>query len=441
MTRTRHAAARIQRLLLPAPPAPETAPGSRRTGRDRAVGASVFAGALMVGLAVYGPAHLQEHPPAWAEAADLPLGMLACCSLWWRRTHPLGVALLAVPSMLLSASAFGAGTVITLNLALRAPGAQAAAVLGVFVTASQTNVWLVVPGDERGWQMAFVLAYHLVFFAWGRALRARRLLLARLRQDVARERAGHARRLAEVRRGERQAIAREMHDVLAHRISLLSVHAGALDFRSRQSATAGGTALTAHEVATSTRIIRDNAHQALEELQEVLQLLRTTDTTPTAPGTMPTGPGTTPAAPDTAPPQPHLDDIPALVTEARTAGQTVELHREPDDRAGQDLNPRVQRTAYRVVQEGLTNARKHAPGATVSVRLAGSPGRGLTLEVTNALPAGRFPAQIPGAQVGLTGLGERVALDGGTLTHHRTGGRFVLRAQLPWPPHDTEGTA
>ncbi|MFG2228293.1 hypothetical protein [Streptomyces sp. NPDC048644] len=245
MTCASRVAARMQRLLLPAPPAPETGPGSRRTGRDRAVDASVFAGALMVGLVVYGPAHIQEHPPAWMEAADLPLGMLACCSLWWRRAHPLGVALLAVPSMLISASAFGAGTVITLNLALRVPGARAAAVLGVFMAASETTVWLVVPGDERWWQMTFVLAYHLVFFAWGRALRARRLLLA------------------------------------------MSVHAGALDFRSRQSATAGGVELTAHEVAASTRIIRDNAHQALEELQEVLQLLRTADTTPTGPGTAP----------------------------------------------------------------------------------------------------------------------------------------------------------
>ena len=76
--------------------------------------------------------------------------------------------------------------------------------------------------------VGFVLAYYLVFFAWGTVVRARRLLVVALRADAERERAEHGRRLADTRRLERQAIAREMHDVLAHRISLVSVHAGAL---------------------------------------------------------------------------------------------------------------------------------------------------------------------------------------------------------------------
>lgn len=91
------------------------------------------------------------------------------------------------------------------------------------------------------------------------------------------------------------------------------------------------------------------------------------------------------------------------------------------------------RTAYRIVQEGLTNARKHAPGTQVTVRLGGGPAHGLTVEVSNPVPvaAGVVPA-IPGSGQGLIGLTERAALAGGGLEHGRSGGDFRLRAWLPW---------
>jgi signal transduction histidine kinase len=92
------------------------------------------------------------------------------------------------------------------------------------------------------------------------------------------------------------------------------------------------------------------------------------------------------------------------------------------------------RHAYRIVQEGLTNARKHAPGAEVRVLVDGSPGAGLTIEVRNRLPLGAA-AQVPGAGAGLVGLAERVELCQGRLEHGATGdGDFQLRAWLPWPP-------
>jgi signal transduction histidine kinase len=91
------------------------------------------------------------------------------------------------------------------------------------------------------------------------------------------------------------------------------------------------------------------------------------------------------------------------------------------------------RTAYRIVQEGLTNARKHAPGAAVTVTVGGRPGSGLTLDIRNPWPV-RPAGDIPGTGTGLVGLAERTTLAGGRLTHGRTpDGDFSLTAWLPWP--------
>src|SRR5207237_744540 len=123
-----------------------------------------------------------------------------------------------------------------------------------------------------------------------------------------RERVEHARQLADIRHLERQAIAREMHDVLAHRISLVSVHAGALAYRARQARAGTGPVLEGGEIADSARVIGDNAHQALEELQEVLRVLRADQERDLA---------------DSVSPQPRIADLAALVREASDAGQVM----------------------------------------------------------------------------------------------------------------------
>src|SRR5437868_4977 len=118
-----------------------------------------------------------------------------------------------------------------------------------------------------------------------------------------------------------------MHDVLAHRISLVSVHAGALAYRAKQP---GGPELSSAEVAGSAQIIRDNAHQALDELQDVLRVLRADE--------------------ESTAPQPRTADLPDLVRQARAGGQCVEVLNEAG--AADTLRPNLQRTVYRVVQEG-----------------------------------------------------------------------------------------
>jgi signal transduction histidine kinase len=244
--------------------------------------------------------------------------------------------------------------------------------------------------------------------AWGMFVRARRQLIMSLRERAERAESEQQLRVSQARQLERTQIAREMHDVLAHRISLVSMHAGALEFRAEA---VGG------EVARSAAVIRSSAHQALEDLREVIGVLRD---------------GTSDDAPQR--PQPTLADVPCLVEESQQAGMHISLRfsfSESDD--GLPLS--VGRTAYRIVQEGLTNARKHAPGAAVKIDLEGSPGPGLTVEVRSRRPIeDRGGPRIPGAGQGLVGLAERTGLVGGRLEHGRLpDGDFRLGAWLPWP--------
>jgi signal transduction histidine kinase len=93
----------------------------------------------------------------------------------------------------------------------------------------------------------------------------------------------------------------------------------------------------------------------------------------------------------------------------------------------------VGRTTYRIVQEGLTNARKHAPGVTVLVDVAGSPGDGVDIWIRNPARSNGV-SRTPGAGLGLVGLGERAKLAGGRLESGRRSGTFELHGWLPWAP-------
>jgi signal transduction histidine kinase len=131
-------------------------------------------------------------------------------------------------------------------------------------------------------------------------------------------------------------------------------------------------------------------------------------------------------------PQPTLADLPDLAEQSR-AGGPVELR---DELHGADPPDWLGRQAYRIVQESLTNARKHAAGAAVTVGLAGRPGEQLVIEVVNERARPREGAEVPvrGAGLGLVGLAERAGATGGTLEHGpRPGGGYVVRACLPWP--------
>jgi signal transduction histidine kinase len=255
------------------------------------------------------------------------------------------------------------------------------------------------------WFAILDLAVHAALFGWGQWMQERQRVLNSLRDRADRAEAEQGRRVAEARTLERTQMAREMHDVLAHRLSLLATYAGALEYRPDSSP---------ERLAKAAGVIRTGVHQALDELREVISVLRDTEIEDRPGGR----------------PQPTFGDLPALVDESRQAGTTIAY----DDAVGDatSLPPATGRTAYRIVQEGLTNARKHAAGRPVSVKVVGAPGDGLRIELTNPAPNGT--SLTPGSGTGLVGLTERVQLAGGTLDHGQVpGGGFRLRASLPWP--------
>ena len=406
--------ARPRGLLLPAEVAAiEGWPAPRRTLRDWAADTALFgfSGVMWVENLNFPPEGV-DFVPGWMAAVNPWAGALACLALWWRRRLPVLLAAAMVPALLVSASALGAAMVITLTLAVHRPWPRAATVTAAYLAVVGHYALFARPPDvERPVVVASTLLLFVVPFCVGTAVRARRLLVASLWRDAEVERREHLLRVQDARRAERERLAREMHDVLAHRISLLSVHAGALGYRTARAASGDGPPLAADEVGQAAEVIQDNARRALDELAEVLAVLRSDDATTGVTG-----------------PHHRLADVPALLAEAEAAGQRVLL------RAGvaPDVPPprHVEQAAYRVVQEGLTNARRHAPGVPVTVRIEGEPGDGLTVSVENPLDGAR-DADRPGGN-GLAGLAERVALAGGALEHERLDRSFRLTARLPW---------
>jgi len=339
----------------------------------------------------------------WLDVAIAPVSLLAALAqLWWPASGALAATLLAA----VSPAATPAATLGALQVAQRRrfPVAVAVAAVGVAVHLAR-GVWRPNSGISLGWWSVLICATYGALLGWGALARSRRALLISLRERAHRAEAEQGRRIAEARMAERRTLAWEMHDVLAHRLSLVATHAGALEYRPDASP---------EQLARAAGVVRTGVHQALEELRQVIGLLREEDD-----------------AHDEMEPQATLADLPRLVAEARQAGQPVRLRDEVTDAA--TLPVAAARTAYRVAQEGLTNARKHAPGQPVEMRLSGTPGTRLLIDIHNPLPAAGTAPIAPGSGLGLVGLTERVRLAGGRLDHQVTGGRFRLGAWLPWP--------
>ncbi|MGH3282070.1 MAG: sensor histidine kinase [Trebonia sp.] len=275
------------------------------------------------------------------------------------------------------------------------------------------GTWRPIEGLPYPWFAVLVVVAYAAIVGCGTMIRAHKALVSSLRERAERAEAGQARRVAEARAAERATIAREMHDVLAHRLSLLATYAGALAYR--PDAPPG-------QLSRAAEVIRSGAHSALEELREVIGVLRGDS-------------GTLSDLTEGRSPLPGLADLPGLIEESRAAGAHVSADGAawPPGRAPNGLPDTAGRTVYRVVQEGLTNARKHAPGEPVQVTLGGGPGAGLDVSVVSRLGSPPVPAAVPGAGTGLIGLAERLELAGGTLDWRNSGSGFRLHAWLPWP--------
>ncbi|MFE1553827.1 histidine kinase [Streptomyces sp. NPDC058734] len=214
------------------------------------------------------------------------------------------------------------------------------------------------------------------------------------------------------RQEERTRIAREMHDVVAHRVSLMVVHAAALQ------------AVAAKDPVKAVRnaaLVGDMGRQALTELREMLGVLRAPEKQPAA--------RAVPVAPVALEEGPTLKELEALVGQSRAAGMAVEVLVQGECGG---YRPEVEQTAYRVVQEALTNCHKHAPGARVVVRLAHREGE-VAMQVENGPCEGEARgADLPSGGNGLLGMRERVVGLGGVFVSGPTdGGGFKVSAVLP----------
>jgi signal transduction histidine kinase len=243
--------------------------------------------------------------------------------------------------------------------------------------------------------------------AWfiGDSVAARRRYAAGLAEQAERERAAEAERARQEVREERVRIARELHDVVAHTLAVITVQAGV------------GRRLMAkrpEEASTALESIELIGRTAQDELRVVLGLLREEETEAAA-----------------LAPAPRLVDLKELVDTVRASGTPVELRTSGID--GQ-LSPALELTVYRVAQEALTNVVRHAPGARAIVDVAVSVAQ-IRLEVSNGGPSGRSASArppIPGTGNGIVGMRERIGAFGGWLVAESLdGGGFHVLAEVP----------
>jgi signal transduction histidine kinase len=348
---------------------------------------------------------LAVRPIGDVPIAVLPVLAAASAALYWRRREPLvvlGIAVIAWAATLGGGYADLGGVVAIIALYSTGRYATRDRWAHVGVAAAIAVVTVDVLTDSAPWGEA-VFGGVVMFVAWyvGRRIRLRQ---ERSAQRL-RERAAEARRIVIE---ERTRIARELHDVVAHRVSLMTVQAGAAKAVAAEDPEGALRAMGAVEEA---------GRQALDELRHLLGVLRPE------------------ADLDGLGPQPGLADLPRLVESIRGAGLDVSL--TMDDGVRTELPARVDLFAYRIVQEALTNVLKHAgPGAHTGVRL-GTDRSGIVIEV---LDDGRGATVLPGSDVaegsarghGIVGMRERALLLGGSLdAGPRPGGGFRVVAYLP----------
>ncbi len=339
-------------------------------------------------------------------AATAPFLVVMTGALAWRRSRPVAAVVVAMATIALQSVATGGSEAAGLFLLLLLLAYSGAAygdrpVLLAAVTAAAIAVHdLFNPFLDNGWQTLFTFAFVGAGFALGRVMHGRgvhtRLLTERARR-LEHEREQEA-RLAVAE--ERARIARELHDVVAHSVSVMVIQSLAA-----QSVLGDGNPAAREAL----RKIEATGRDAMTEMRRLVGMLREHDH-------------------HGLEPQPGLADLPALVATIERAGVSVDLRVEGERRA---LPPGVELTAYRVVQEGLTNVLKHAAAARAHV-LVRHLDAAVEVAVIDDGPALGDGADLPAGGHGLVGMRERVALYGGELeAGPRPQGGFAVRARLP----------
>ncbi|WP_327003300.1 histidine kinase [Dactylosporangium sp. NBC_01737] len=320
-------------------------------------------------------------------------GVAGSAAQWWRRTLPWLAAVTGAAAYALSGNP--APLLVGVYSGAVHGSRRGAAVAGVAGWAGIAGWSWIDEGRLQADDLAFSAVGAVLLTGLGLYVAALRELRASWQERAERADTERVLRDEQARAAERTRIAREMHDVLAHKVSLIALHAGALEVTTDTARFQQGAGL-----------IRVTAREALQELRTVLGILET--------------------SPAAATDDDGFADLPALVLAATRAGQRIELR----ELAG-TLPPGTARVVYRVAQEGLTNARKHAPGTPVTVTVERRGDGAVCVTVGN--PAGAGAAlDLPGSGAGLVGLAERVRLAGGTLHSGPVDGGWRLAAVVPW---------
>ncbi|WLW55295.1 sensor histidine kinase [Streptomyces sp. YU58] len=327
---------------------------------------------------------------------SVALAAVGCAALAFRRRFPLGVFLLTLPLALMQDVAVAVLAAL-FTLAERSRNRRLLAVCVVLAAVASSTPWPLAEADRAMTLVFFVysLATSAAPVLFGQLLQARRDLARRLAEvEEARE---HERTLhaQAVLARERAQLAREMHDVVSHQVSLIAVRAGALQVAAKDA-----------DAKEAARTIRSLSVTTLDELRTMVTLLRASGGRSTE-----------------LTPQPTLADLRKLV---ESSGTHAELTGELPGTVGTP----AQRALYRTVQEALTNVRKHAPGASARVELW-QDGDGVGVTVTNSPPT-RPSLSLPGSQQGLVGLRERAEILHGTLEAGPTAqGGYRVRLRVP----------
>jgi signal transduction histidine kinase len=374
---------------------------TRRTTRDTLVDAVFVLLAVAMGLVgLLAPgAHGTVHTVVSAIALAL-----SCTALLVRRRYAVTLAAILIVASVWLPVVSGASLIALFTAAVHR---RISLVLPLVALAALSTLAQLRIGPELAeplyWPaVAVTLLITLLVVGWGVATRARRQIVLMMAERIQRLQAEQEARLNAARQAVRERIARDMHDSLAHRLSLITMSAGTLEFRG---------ATPPEDMADMIGIVRTNAQLALAELREVVTALRDGESDAAAPG------GTARLA----------ERIAELVDQARDSGQRVEYHwRVPDD-----LPAGLGESVFRVVQEGLSNARKHAPDSEVAM-IGALDGPEITVDFVNDRGHER-----PGSDGnGLRGMTERVEAAGGTVSVADERHRFHLCAR--WPLHDEE---
>ncbi|GDY28908.1 two-component sensor histidine kinase [Gandjariella thermophila] len=340
------------------------------------------------------------NPPREAEPYMHVLSGLACVALVLRRRFPFAVTLATVPGFLTGWSELAAMIALG-TLARRRLWGWQTAVGAVLVAFCRFMRWPPAEFVQLEWRQHLLnLIYGCIVagmpVALGLLLAARQELSSRIRELAAsreREQQLHAQA---VRAEERARLAREMHDLVSHQVTLIAMQAGGLQVAARDE-----------DTRHAARTIRDLSTRTLDELRQLVGVLRTS---PAEDGE-----------------SPGLDRLGDLV---RGCDTEVSVRVEV---AVEQLPPAVSAAGYRTVQEALTNVRKHAPCASATVLVRAEDGW-LLVEVRNTAPHRAPAAPLPSGGHGLMGLRERAALLGGTCQARPTeDGGFLVRVRLPLP--------